>query len=225
MIRLAVLPQAPPHPTRVNRSSAPAATWADRSDRRARRYRHAMRSSDLDPRTPVLVGVGQCSERIDEPGYQRPLARSSWRGRAAARALADAGADPADRSRPRSTPSPASASSRSPRRSRRRRSGRRRQLPPGRGRPDRRRPRARAVLEVVGGQAPQHLVTELAAAIAAGEREVVLVVGSEAISTIAPLRRAAMTGPTSAEDVGGSLEDRGYRAARPGLAGTTASTA
>ncbi|WP_440072196.1 hypothetical protein [Streptosporangium sp. OZ121] len=25
----------------------------------------------LDPRTPVLVGVGQSSERIGEPGYRR----------------------------------------------------------------------------------------------------------------------------------------------------------
>ena len=25
----------------------------------------------LDPRTPVLAGVGQASERLDEPGYRR----------------------------------------------------------------------------------------------------------------------------------------------------------
>ncbi len=27
--------------------------------------------ADLDPRTPVLVGVGQASERVDDPGYRR----------------------------------------------------------------------------------------------------------------------------------------------------------
>jgi acetyl-CoA C-acetyltransferase len=25
----------------------------------------------LDPRTPVIVGVGQASERLDDPGYRR----------------------------------------------------------------------------------------------------------------------------------------------------------
>ena len=42
----------------------------------------------------------------------------------------------------------------------------------------------RAVLEVSGGQAPQHLVNEFAAAIAAGRAEVVLLFGAEAISTV-----------------------------------------
>ena len=43
---------------------------------------------------------------------------------------------------------------------------------------------ARAVLEVTGGQAPQHLVNEFAAAIAAGNSSVVLLAGAEAMSTI-----------------------------------------
>src|SRR4029077_18084052 len=43
---------------------------------------------------------------------------------------------------------------------------------------------ARAVLEVSGGQAPQHLVNEFAAVIARGGSEVTLVFGSEAISTV-----------------------------------------
>src|SRR4029079_253327 len=42
---------------------------------------------------------------------------------------------------------------------------------------------ARAVLEVSGGQAPQHLVNEFAAVIARGGSEVALIFGSEAIST------------------------------------------
>src|SRR6202040_4470875 len=49
---------------------------------------------------------------------------------------------------------------------------------------------ARAVLEVSGGQAPQHLVNEFAAAIAAGRSDVVLLFGAEAISTIEHFARA-----------------------------------
>src|SRR3954451_3263091 len=49
---------------------------------------------DLDPRTPIVVGVGQSSERLDEPGYQRrspvELAADAVR-----EAIADTGADPA----------------------------------------------------------------------------------------------------------------------------------
>ena len=72
---------------------------------------------------------------------------------------------------------------------------------------------ARAVLEVSGGQAPQHLVNEFAAVIAGGGSEVTLIFGSEAISTIEHLARA-QDRPDFAEHAEGSLEDRGY-----GLAG------
>ncbi len=75
---------------------------------------------------------------------------------------------------------------------------------------------ARAVLEVGGGQAPQHLVNEFAAAIAAGRAEVVLLFGSEAISTIEHFAKAAEADrPDFTEHAEGSLEDRGY-----GLRGT-----
>src|SRR5260370_350436 len=49
---------------------------------------------DLDPRTPVLVGVGQVSERLGQPGYRRrsPVDLAADAARAA---LADSGADPA----------------------------------------------------------------------------------------------------------------------------------
>jgi hypothetical protein len=49
---------------------------------------------DLDPRTPVLAGVGQASERLGQPGYQRrsPVDLAADAARAA---LADTGADPA----------------------------------------------------------------------------------------------------------------------------------
>ena len=71
----------------------------------------------------------------------------------------------------------------------------------------------RAILEVSGGQAPQHLVNEFAAAIAAGRAEVVLLVGAEAISTVEHF--AGKGGddpgrPDFTEHADGSLEDRGY---------------
>ncbi|MCW0213203.1 MAG: acetyl-CoA acetyltransferase [Pseudonocardia sp.] len=156
--------------------------------------------------TPVVIGVGQFSERIDDPGYRR-LSPVELAAAAAAAALADTEADPAEvasaievlaaiRQFEISTPfsvAPLGHSDNVPR-SVARRIG----ADP-----------ARAVLEVVGGQGPQHLVTELAGLIAAGGAEVALVVGSEAISTV---RRLAGTpdAPDFTETVGGRLEDRGY---------------
>jgi acetyl-CoA C-acetyltransferase len=72
---------------------------------------------------------------------------------------------------------------------------------------------ARAVLEVSGGQAPQHLVNEFAAVIARGGSEVALIFGSEAISTVEHFAQA-QDRPDFSEHAEGSLEDRGY-----GLAG------
>src|SRR5207248_914973 len=63
---------------------------------------------------------------------------------------------------------------------------------------------ARAVLEVSGGQAPQHLVNEFAAVIARGGSEVTLIFGSEAISTIEHFARA-QDRPDFAEHAEGSL--------------------
>ncbi len=161
---------------------------------------------DLDPRTPVVVGVGQASERLDDPGYQcrspADLAADACRA-----ALADTCADPAavtaavdtvagvrqfENSSPRSR-APLGRSDNYPRSV----SGRIGAAP------------ARAILEVSGGQAPQHLVSELAATIAAGGSGMALVFGSEAISTIARLAGTAGR-PDFTEHVGGSLEDRGF---------------
>jgi acetyl-CoA C-acetyltransferase len=78
---------------------------------------------------------------------------------------------------------------------------------------------ARAVLEPIGGNGPQKLMTEFAGAIAAGEIEVALVVGSEPGSTAkyfaTRAKASAATGekfdkPDFTEKVGGQLEDRGY---------------
>ena len=68
---------------------------------------------------------------------------------------------------------------------------------------------ARAVLEVSGGQAPQHLVNEFAAVIAGGGSQVTLLFGSEAISTIEHFAHESER-PDFTEHAEGSLEDRGY---------------
>ena len=163
-------------------------------------------ADDLDPRTPVLVGAGQAAERLGEPGYRRRSA-VDLAADAARAAITDTGADPGAvtaaidtvagiRQFEISVPgarSPLGRSDNYPR------------SVAGRigARP------ARAILEAGGGQGPQHLVTELAAAIAAGRGEVALVFGSEAISTAAHYA-AADDRPDFTEHASGSLEDRGY---------------
>jgi len=169
-----------------------------------------MNRSPLDPRTPVIVGVGQASERIGSESYQR-RSPVDLAAAAAREALADTGAGPDtvaaaievvagvrqfENSHPQAQ-APLGRSDNYPR------------SVAGRigARP------ARAVLEVSGGQAPQHLVSEFAAAIAAGGSEVALIVGSEAISTIQHCAHDPHK-PDFSEHAEGSLEDRGY-----GLAG------
>jgi acetyl-CoA C-acetyltransferase len=49
----------------------------------------------VDPRTPVLVGVGQFTERLDDPDYQG-ISAVELATRAAQAALADTGASTAD---------------------------------------------------------------------------------------------------------------------------------
>ncbi|MPQ96938.1 acetyl-CoA acetyltransferase [Modestobacter sp. I12A-02628] len=165
-----------------------------------------MSVAHLDPSTPVLVGVGQSSERIDQPGY-RGMSAVELAAAAAGQALADTGLDPRAvapavdtvagvRQFEISTPgarAPLGRSDNYPRSVARRLGAA---------------PR-RAVLEVGGGQSPQHLVNEFAATIAAGHAEVVLLFGSEAISTTRHLS-AAQDRPDFTEHVDGDLEDRGY---------------
>ncbi len=161
---------------------------------------------NLGPRTPVIVGVGQSSERLGEPGY-RSRSPVDLAAGAAREALADTGADlvavaaaintvAGVRQFENSAPgarAPLGRSDNYPRSV----AGRVGATP------------ARAVLEVSGGQAPQHLVNEFAAAIAAGHGEVVLLFGSEAISTIEHYAKRADK-PDFTEHAEGSLEDRGY---------------
>ncbi len=123
--------------------------------------------------TPVLIGVGEASERIDAPDYAAlsPVALAAKAAEAALRRRRRAGpggarstSSPAIRqfeiSGPNAKP-PFGASNNFPRSV-----GKRIGADP-----------ARAVLEIVGGQGPQHLVNEFAHAIAAGEAGMVLLVG------------------------------------------------
>ncbi len=170
-------------------------------------------TEELDPRTPVIVGVGQASERLGGPGYQG-LSAVDLAAAAVREALGDAASpDPSAVAAAVDTVAGVRQFEVS--------------VPGARaplGRSDNF-PRSvaarlgitpeRAVLEVGGGQGPQHLVNEFAAAIAAGRAEVVLLFGAEAISTAEHFARAPEAGrPDFTEHADGPLEDRGY-----GLAG------
>lgn len=170
----------------------------------------------VDPRTPVVVGVGQFTERVDDDGY-RGMSAVELATEAARAALTDTGADTGAvaaaievfaglRQFEICTPfaDPPLGASDNYLRSVAKRIG----ADP-----------ARAVLEPLGGSGPQKLVTEFARAIAAGDAAVVLVIGSESGSTakyFADRARASeATGekfdkPDFTEHVGGQLEDRGY---------------
>jgi len=155
--------------------------------------------------TPIIVGVGEASERIDASEYasQSP---AELAGRAARAALDDAHATarlaPAidviaairqfEISGPNAV-APFGRSDNFPRAVARRIGA----------------DPARAILEPVGGQGPQHLVNELAHSIARGESSLVLICGAEAISTV---RHLTARGEKRdwAEAIGGQLEDRGF---------------
>ncbi|NOQ61396.1 acetyl-CoA acetyltransferase [Mycolicibacterium fortuitum] len=159
----------------------------------------------VDPRTPVIVGVGQFTERIDLDGY-RGMSSVELATEAARAALRDTGADIAAVAHAIDTVAgtrqfeisgPQSATlgvSNNYPRSVARNVG---------AEPD------RAILEVIGGQSPQHLVTEFAGAIAAGEAEVVLLFGSENTSTLRYFSKRDDK-PDHSETIEGQLEDRGY---------------
>jgi acetyl-CoA C-acetyltransferase len=159
----------------------------------------------VDPRTPVIVGVGQSAENIGDSSY-RGMSAVELATAAAQAALSDTGVDTAAVARAIDTvagirqfeisgrtPAPLGKSNNYPR-SVARRIG----ADPG-----------RAILEPIGGQGPQHLVTEFAGAIAAGDADVVMLFGSENTSSIRYFEGRDDT-PDHSETVEGSLEDRGY---------------
>ncbi len=155
--------------------------------------------------TPVIIGVGQYSEKVAEPGYEA-LSYMDLGGRALASAIADAGAsgDVAaaidtlaairafEMSRPDRKP-PFGAANNVPRALAKRVGAN----------------PARAILTTTGGQTNQQLVGEFAAAIAAGASNCAVIVGSEAISTVLALS-AKGEKPDWSEDVAGDCEDQGY---------------
>jgi len=157
----------------------------------------------IDPRTPVVVGVGQAAERIDDTDY-RAMSPVELAAAAARAALADCGADAAhaidavvatrqfENSIP-NAPAPLGMSNNFPRSVARL---------VGAG-------PARAVLDKVGGQGPQKLLSEFAAEIAAGAADVVLLCGSDATSTLRHFA-GADNKPDFSEAVDGQLEDRGF---------------
>lgn len=156
----------------------------------------------LDPRTPVIVGVGQFTERIDDPGY-RGMSAVDLATEAAAAALTDAGISAASvdtafalRQFEISGPMPATLgkSNNYPRSVARRLGG----------------DPARVVLEPVGGQSPQKLMTEAGTAIVAGDADVVMLLGSEPGST-ARYFADRDDKPDFTEHVEGQLEDRGHQ--------------
>jgi acetyl-CoA C-acetyltransferase len=159
----------------------------------------------VDPRTPVIVGVGQSAENIGDSSY-RGHSSVELATAAAQAALSDTRADTVAVARAIDTvagirqfeisgrtPAPLGKSNNYPLSV---------ALRVGAS------PR-RAILEPVGGQGPQHLLTEFAGAIAAGEADVVMLFGSENTSSIRYFADRHDK-PDHSETVEGSLEDRGY---------------
>lgn len=159
----------------------------------------------INDRTPIIIGVGQAAERPTDADY-RALSPADLAGEAARAALADSGGQAGlaaaidtiaairqfEISSPGAKP-PFGASNNFPRSV-----GKRIGANP-----------RRAVLEITGGQGPQRLVGEFCAAIAEGSADVVLLVGSEAMSTVLHLQAKGEI-PDWSEAVDGDLEDRGY---------------
>ncbi|MBV7259051.1 acetyl-CoA acetyltransferase [Erythrobacter crassostreae] len=155
--------------------------------------------------TPVIIGVGQYSERVDQPGYEA-LSYMDLAGRALAAAIADSSAsEPVSQeidtlaairafemSRPDRKP-PFGAANNVPRAI----AGRVGANP------------KRAILTTTGGQTNQKLVGEFARDIAAGESQCAVVVGSEAISTVLALS-AKGEKPDWSEEVDGDFDDQGF---------------
>lgn len=161
--------------------------------------------SEVSGNTPVIIGVGQYSERVGEPGYAA-LSYMDLAGRALAEAIADSGASGSvagaidtlaairafELSRPDRKP-PFGAADNVPRAIARRVGAN----------------PARAILTTTGGQTNQQLVGEFASAIASGESRCAVIVGSEAISTVLALTAKGEI-PDWSEEIGGDFEDQGF---------------
>jgi acetyl-CoA C-acetyltransferase len=158
----------------------------------------------MDDLTPVIIGVGEASERIDAPDYAAlsPVALASQASWAALDdALSCAALAPhVDTIAAVRQFEVSIAGAVAP-------FGRADNVPRAVARRIGADP-ARAILEPVGGQGPQHLVNELCGRIAPGEIGMALICGAEAISTVRHLTARGETRDWS-EEIGGELEDRG----------------
>ena len=153
----------------------------------------------------MIIGVGQHSERVGEPGYAA-LSYMDLGGKALAAAIADSGASGSvagaidtlaairafEMSRPDRTP-PVGAASNVPRAIAKRVGAN----------------PSRAILTTTGGETNQQLVGEFASAIAAGESQCAVIVGSEAISTVLALS-VKDEKPDWSEQIPGDFEDQGF---------------
>jgi acetyl-CoA C-acetyltransferase len=161
--------------------------------------------TNVPDNTPVIIGVGQYSERVGEPGYAA-LSYMDLGGRALAAAIADSGASgnvagaidtlaairAFEMSRPDRKP-PFGAANNVPRAIAKRVGAN----------------PARAILTTTGGQTNQQLVGEFATAIAAGTSQCAVIVGSEAISTVLALSAKGEI-PDWSEEIEGDFEDQGF---------------
>lgn len=161
----------------------------------------------IDPSTPVIVGVGQASERLDDADYAA-VGEADLAARAVAAAFTDTGVDAAAvaaridvvaavRSFEKSSPATHSPL------------GRPNNLPRAVAARTGMSPE-RAIEEITGGQSPQHLVTEFATEIAAGRAQAVVLLGAEVMSTVRHALASPEGRPDFTETVDGQLEDRGY---------------
>ena len=162
-------------------------------------------STKVADNTPVIIGVGQYSERVGEPGYEA-LSYMDLAGRALRAAIADSGASGSvagavdtlaairafEMSRPDRKP-PFGAANNVPRAIAKRVGAN----------------PARAILTTTGGQTNQQLVGEFASAIAAGDSRCAVIVGSEAISTVLALTAKGEI-PDWSEEIEGDFEDQGF---------------
>ena len=165
--------------------------------------------TELDLRTPVIIGVGQVAERLEDADYQG-LSPIDLAVSAARAAVADTGATEeavieaidvvaATRQFENSTPAASAPLGKSTK------------FPLSVANRIGAVPR-RAVLDVSGGQSPQHLVTEFASEILDGHTDVVLLVGGEAISTTRDLATSHGKPDFSDDppDPRKTFEDRGF---------------
>lgn len=154
--------------------------------------------------TPVIVGVGQVTDPLDSPDY-RCWSSADLAAAAGRAAIEDAAGSPAGLAaaidvlaaiRPFELSGPVQpplgGASNYPRAV-----ARRVGIDP-----------PRAVLEMVGGQSPQQLVTEFSARIARGDCNAVLITGGEALSTEAHFA-GRDDRPDFTDSTGGQLDDRG----------------